>query len=548
MSTNTTLPDPPAPPSATDEAPPVQEWSFDVSHHHARLGPVIDTYITLWRIDSPSGGKSRWVIEKRLRELGGSTLAALAVVDERKAVQELTRLELPCARLADWKREPGGVDPYAVYTEYAGPSLEEVLRHPLPQADYRLLVAAVLEAVARYACARVLPVDFKIDNVGCALTNDLQGHLDLAQVRLFDHRHTMFGGQARLRPWPFIGLPEGSPPEVVVLLREDTRRDLREQAPGCPVRTLELLRQLPLEQQTSWMSQLKSPALGGALDDGSLDLHRALQCMLAHSLLALLRRHETPSAQVLPSRRLHPEALAFLQALRPVLLRMNAARACERFDTLELAAAAVRNGLAPQRLSSGILRLRRPGSAAMEGASQPLTELAEDLSTDPPAVPNVSDMPAAWARWPLSGRRHGLDKEMLVRKRWCVALAAALLTSPLLMGWVRISADFQTPPLWHGARQLPGAQRVAPIDEATLQRWLEASRQPKDPRMREQADELLAAHCSRLALGMAVDLVGRPLYPPESRMAGQRERQRLAALGVRACAVPGQSGAHPDVS
>ena len=96
------------------------------------------------------------------------------------------------------------------------------------------------------------------------------------------------------------------------------------------------------------MPQLQSPALGGARADGSLVLLRALQCMLAHSLLALLRRHETPGTQVLPSRRLHPDALAFLQALRPVLLRMNAARACERFDTLELAPPPVRNGPAPR--------------------------------------------------------------------------------------------------------------------------------------------------------------------------------------------------------
>ena len=538
----------PAPPSADApgsglaETPPVQEWSFDVSHRHARLGVVIDTYITLWRRDHLSAVKPRWVIEKRLRELGGSTLAALAVADERNAVQVLARLELPCAKLVEWQGELGGCDPYALYTEYVGPSLEEVLRHPLPESDYKLLLAAVLEAAARYADARVLPVDFKIDNVGCGLTDGLQGHLDLRQVRLFDHRHTVVGGKARSRPWPFIGLPEGSPPEVVLLLQEDTRRDLREQAPGCPVRSFEQLRRLSVEHQTFWMTQLKSPALGGALDDGSLNLHGALQCMLANSLLALLRRHETPGAQVLPSRRLHPDALAFVQALRPVLLKMNSARAAERFDTLMLAAAAVRAGVAPQHTSSGILRLRHPGSTAMEGASQPFTEPAAGFSTDVPALPGT---PSTWARWTQAGRNHGLATAALRRTRWSAALAGALLTAPLLMGWVRTDGQARIPRLLLEAPQLPGAQNLAPVEEATLQRWMEGFRQTRDPGLREQADELLERYCNRLARRLAADLTGRPLYPPEVRAAALRERQRMAGQGVGACARPGQAAGRP---
>ncbi len=524
------------------EASPVQEWQFDVSHRHARLGLVIDTHITLWRCDEPKTGGPRWVIEKRLRELSGSTLAALAVADERKAVQELTRLGLPCARLADWRGEPGGLDPYALYTEYVGPSLEEVMRHPLPEADYRLLLAAVLEAAAKYADARVLPVDFKIDNVGCALSGGLQGQLDLQSVRLFDHRHTVVGGEARLKPWPFIGLPEGSPPEVMDLLLADTRRDLSEQAQGCPARTLDQLRLLPVEQQTLWMAQLKSPALGGALDDGSLDLHRALQCMLAHSLLAQLRRHETQGAKLLPSRRLHPDAVAFLQALRPVLMRMNAARVAERFETLLVAAEAVRQGLSASPLSSGIVRLKPPSALVMEGASQPFTEPpSTQFSTE-----EVSVTPSTWAHWTLAaGRSHELVAGLSQRTRWSAVLAAAMLTIPLLTGWVNIETEEVTPSLPTEGLHLPGAQGLAPVSEATLQEWVRAYRQTRDAALREKADEYLRRYCGRLARSLASGLGGTPLHPPQARSAARRERQRLAGQGVAACAEPSQAAAQP---
>lgn len=210
-------------------------WTLDVKHGHSNGRFEIDTHITLLKPRNPGP----WLIEKRLDELPGHfPPPALMVAGEKAMITKLTAMELPVAPLGTGVAlESGGNDdPYCVMTVYGGPSVPEILRHPLPQVDYAAVFYAVLVfCYQRLAAMGVLPLDSSPRNVVIELSGVRTGHLMFKQAWSIDHAHTIVAGQAESQRVPHIGLPEGSAPEVVQLLEHEFKQLLNEALPswGC---------------------------------------------------------------------------------------------------------------------------------------------------------------------------------------------------------------------------------------------------------------------------------------------------------------------------
>jgi hypothetical protein len=515
-------------------------WHMDVAHQHSGGKKRVDTRITLWR---PINGSTDWVIEKRLDDLGGSTLAALAVRNEKQTIRTLMDRGLPCAPLVEW--QPGNEEVLAVFTRYAGASVEEAMRHSLPPFDYAALTAATLEAADQYARANVLVYDFSARNAAVALTGIVEGHLLPDQVVMLDHAHTVCAGGAEHRPFPYIGIQPAACPELAALLLQDVRRPIRQQVPDCPVDTLDELRALPPEQRSFWMSRLKSPAAGGALDRGELNIAAILQSLFAYSLLELLRRHQDSNHPPLPSQRLHPNAVAFLLANQQVLQRMNHPDPQQRFASLGEAAAAWRAGAGTRPANRTALKLVPPSGGPIEGASQP--------ETAPPDLETASVEPTAWSRWtaatptPDSVRTEARSKlswsalsanwraQSDLRRAAALLACTVLLAVPAATGWVRLPTP-QSLAAMQSRTELDALARAlaGPAGQRSLalQQLTRFASEGTDPAARQRAAQILKAEWRRLAGLLASDLWGQPLQPTEVRERALAEVQRLAALGV----------------
>lgn len=543
--------------------PPLQGhqvfWHMDVAHLHSDGRKRIDTRITLWR---PIDGGRDWVIEKRLHELDGSTLARLSVANEKQMIGYLMERGLPCAAQLDARasgRWLGMDDPYAVYTRYAGASVEELFRHPLCRFEHAQLLAAMLEAAARYARAGVMLYDFSVRNAGVPLSRITEGKLLFDDLALFDHSHSVHSGGAGERPFPFIGIPSAACPELAALLRQDQRRSLREQVPDCPVDSLEALGALPAPQRQHWMQRLKSPAAGGALDRGELNIEAALQSLLGWNLLELLRSHPA-----LPSQRLHESAVSFLRQARPLLERMNAADPAERFASLHEAAAAWRalGGLRPTQLSD--VKLVPPSGGPIDGASQPQTAPPE-RETLPPDAPTLAgdrgtgSTPPAWSHWRASGGRGdgaspgaapgtvaraksrldslhaGWQRQSRGHRAAIFLGCTVLLAIPGLGGWVHaptarsLAWQQERVQLAQLARNLTQAVQRDERGQA-LRQLLRIAADGAAPAS-QQAKRLLQSEWKQLSRLLSTDLLGRPLQGAAVRQKALAEVQLWADHG-----------------
>lgn len=376
-------------------------WTIPIKHFQGKArGFVRDTMVSFWR---PTSGSSPWIVEKQLLEAvdGCFPPAALSIAEEKANIAELTRRGAPCAQLA----QVGADDPYKVRTWYAGPMIPEILRHSLPNADYAAVFHAVLTCIEGFARVGCLLPDGVPRNFNMELTGIRHGHLRFGATKGIDHAKSLMRGGAGSRPWPSIGLLPGSAPEFVRLLRADVDRPLNEQVPGCPFASFDELRRQPESVQAHWASQLTSPALGSAIDDGTLDIAAAMQSIFAVALRDALGRQQSLAADLLPSERWHPDALAFVAGCRPIIDRMCSLEPADRYPSLHDAALAF--GPEPPELSIGTLTLLTPGSDPVEGGSQPdglfpastPQRLFDGLTEEGPHPDSHSDAPV---RWPLT--------------------------------------------------------------------------------------------------------------------------------------------------
>ncbi len=365
--------------AASRPLPPrlVHLWTLNIRHLHGRQGLVVDTHVSLHRSDEPA---SRLLICKTLDEIPGHLPPpALMVSEERAAITRLQSKGLPCVALVG-EDVTGPQGPYALWTEYAGPSVQEVFRHALPQADYGHLLHAVMRTYAAFAAAGELPLDAVQRNVLVQLSHQNEGHLMFDAVRSVDHAHTIGAGHAAGSRSPFIKMEDGSAPEIADLLRKDRERPLPQQAPGCPFASLADLRLRSAAEQAFWLERMDSPFLGGALDRGELDLGRAIQSVFATGLLSALRRQRMAGgADLLPSERWTTEALGYLDSMLPVLQRMASSRPQDRFPSLQDAGLALAAGLPLPRQSTGRIQLIPPQGETVLGGSQPETEAPDDF-------------------------------------------------------------------------------------------------------------------------------------------------------------------------
>lgn len=365
-----------APPQGEDPVSPDGQyqkvWHFDVRHKQQNSDPQktaaqeIDTRITLWKSKNPSG--NTWVVEKRLFEMPGN-LAALTVHEEKHIIKTLMEMGLPCAELAPWRDTLGGNDPYALFTRYVGPSPEELFRHRLVDDEYAATMAAHINALVPYRDARVLLTDAGARQYGIALSETRMGQILFKQCKPLDHAHDVIAEGAANRRWPYLGLKMEAAPELVALLEKDTHLSMSTPIPGCPATSWAAMKQLPPNERTHWMLQLKSPNLGGALENGELNIDAALQSLLAFSWKELL------VSNLVPSRRLHPNAVAFLEKRRRLLDKMNHPDPLQRYESLEAAAAAWLDGKDMPETSTTRIVLLTPGTEPVEGASMPDTLL-----------------------------------------------------------------------------------------------------------------------------------------------------------------------------
>lgn len=365
--------------TASGTMPPrlVHLWTLNIRHLHGRQGLVVDTHVSLHRTEDPTG---RLLICKTLDEIPGHLPPpALMVSEERAAIARLQSKGLPCVALVG-EDATGPQGPYALWTEYAGPSVQEVFRHALPQADYGHLLHAVMRTYAAFAAAGELPLDSVQRNVLVQLSHQTEGHLLFDAVRSVDHAHTVGAGRAAGSRSPFIKMEDGSAPEIADLLRKDRERPLAQQAPGCPFDSLADLRLRSAAEQAFWLERMDSPFLGGALDRGALDLGRAIQSIFATGLLSALRRQQMAGgADLLPSERWTSEAMGYLDSMLPVLQRMASSRPQDRFPSLEDAGLALAAGLPLPRQSTGRIQLIPPQGETVLGGSQPETEAPDDF-------------------------------------------------------------------------------------------------------------------------------------------------------------------------
>lgn len=497
-------------------------WRFPVQHRYAAGNWRVDTEICVFKPKLGVGKASNrpWVVTKKMMELDGSTLAALAISQEKTVLRRLTALGLPCAQLVDdWA---GFADPYTIATEFAGISGEEVFKHALPDADYAATIAALLLATQRFAVVGVLAVDHSVRNVCIVLSEGSQGQLCFEQASLIDHRHSVISdGKAAHEPFPPIGLPPGASPELEALLWADIRRAM---PAGCPVGRYAELASLPSAERCRWQALLTSPALGGALDRGELRIDLCMQSLLAHSLLDLMQRGT--GADRLPSQRLHPQAAAYLARQRGFLTRMNNPDPQQRYPSLAAAAAAWLGGQPLPNRSQGQLTMRA-AAEPMFGGSLP------EAWSSAPATPtfgptrNVSARAQAW--WQGAPLLH----------RGVLLLGAGIVAMGVLVAGLVQDATAESLLKNQQLAQIKALNQMLLISQytasadtpAALQQLMALRTAATDTEVQHKIDRLLAARWRLVAEQLLEDATGTPVHSAQQRARAWAAMAHWSALG-----------------
>ncbi|MEQ1805152.1 MAG: hypothetical protein ABL900_07210 [Burkholderiaceae bacterium] len=509
-----------------------RKWQFPVRHEHfnGTRQMRVDTVLTLWEAKGGSDTATLpHVMEKRLIDLP-DVLATLAVAEERANIRRLTAMKMPCARLVQGVAGFDNDDPLAIYTEYVGPSLDEVFRHALTDDEFANVCAAYFEGLAAYAEKGVFLIDISPRNACVALSHGLRGRIEFPRIKFIDHRHTRFAGNASQHPWPDLGLKEGSLPEGDRLLAADVAADLSDLVPGCPVSRWADLRHLPQQERSHWAARLKSPALGGALDSGALNIDAASQSLAAFGLKELL----LPTLS--RSRQPHPTARRFLESRIAILDRMNASSPEQRFPSLRAAAHAWLSGGGSMITSTTEIELRTP-NAPIDGASQPHPA---DRSG---ARDSVGADQAASARR-SSGAQHathapdGLKPTAVWAHLWrggrSQTTAGAILAL-LALAWILLAstARHPTPGLLMESRQLEHLARLerelstarqGDHVRTTVSNIIQIQQTTQSSAVRRQAEHVLEVRWGALMRKLSVPLIDA------QRMQGSQQARALSMV------------------
>lgn len=269
--------------------------------------------------------------------------AALLLEHERRALARLLQLGAPVPALVDARR------PDWIVTRFAGLSLEWLNRQPAVAGAGRTSWSVheegstwvhLMRRLSLPAAAGVLALDLHPRNVVVPLADGLRGQLQLHEVAVIDHAHTLIAGMGLQRP-PWLQARE-QPPEVRAALLHDQTRFRR----ACVDAGVGLPGPEPMPpsrraaSRRFWAEYRDTQLLQQQLDDGTIRADAATQYAVGCALATLVKRW--PSA-----------AGAAGIAVRQVAERLIRDDPAARYPTLEEASDALATALGRVALVGG---------------------------------------------------------------------------------------------------------------------------------------------------------------------------------------------------
>lgn len=261
---------------------------------------------------------------------------------ERKAIAALDKLQAPVAALWDEQAQP--LPDGWLATRFGGLSLQRLslpgtpAQHAgLPAHEQCACWVHFLERAQGMAVEGIIPIDLWAGNLVVPFTQGLSGQLKLNGVINIDHAHTVAAGWNMRRP-PWLGHNMlRIPPELQSLLRKDqmvllehfARQGLPLVSTGIPpgASPTQVARTRAL-----WLAYSEPQSLQKQVDAGKINAHHVIQYAVGEGL----RTHGLPGL-----------APALQKKLQPVLARMMAKTARDRFPSVQQAAGALRAALHP---------------------------------------------------------------------------------------------------------------------------------------------------------------------------------------------------------